>query len=105
MNSRRILPLCIYLVVFMCLPVLAQKTGIDPTLLKRADAGDAQAQLKVGEAYASGISVAQDYSKAASWLQKAGDQGLAPAQFDMGALYEAGNGVQQDDTRAASWYQ
>ena len=105
MTSRRILSLSIYLIVFMCLPVLAQKAGIDPALLKKANAGDAKAQLAVGEAYASGISVPQDYTKAASWLQKAADQGSAQAQFHMGTLCETGNGVPQDYTRAASWYQ
>ena len=61
------------LVVFVCLPVLAQKAAIDPSLLKRANAGDAQAQLKLGEGYLSGISVAQDYAKATSWFEKAAD--------------------------------
>src|SRR5260370_13426270 len=104
MTPRRILPLCIYLVVFVCLPVLAQKAAIDPSLLKKANAGDVQAQLKLGEAYLSGVSDAQDYTKAASWFQKAADQGLGQAQFDMGALYETANRVQQDDTKAASRY-
>ena len=103
--SRRILPLSIYLIVFMCLPVLAQRVGIDPALLKKANAGDAKAQLAVGEAYASGISVPQDFTKAASWLQKAADQGSAQAQFQMGTLCETGSGVPQDYAKAAVWYQ
>lgn len=55
MTSRRFLPLSIYLVALVCLPVLAQKTAIDPALLTKANAGDAQAQLTLGEAYLSGI--------------------------------------------------
>ena len=47
----------------------------------------------------SGISVPQDYAKAASWLEKAADQGLPRRNSISGALYEAGNGVQQDDAQ------
>src|ERR1700722_5273314 len=104
MTPRRILQLFLYLVVFAALPLLAQKKAIDPALQKRANAGDAQAQLTLGETYLSGMSVAQDYSKAASWLEKAADHGLAHAQYELGTLYEAGNGVQQDDARSAVLY-
>lgn len=86
MTLRRALTLSICFSVFGCLPLLAQKAALDPGLLKKAEAGDAQAQLTVGEAYLSGISVALDNAKAVSWLEKASNQGLPRAQFDLGAL-------------------
>src|SRR5580692_5391984 len=104
MMSRRLFPFSIYLLVLVCFPVLAQKKAIDPALQEKANAGDARAQLTLGEAYLSGISVQQDYTKAATWLQKAADQGQAQAQFDVGSLYQSGLGVPQNDARAAALY-
>ena len=104
MTPRRALSLSTFLGVFLSLPLLAQKAVLDPGLLKKAESGDAQFQLKVGEAYLAGITVPLDYSKAFSWLEKASNQGLSRAQFDLGSLYESGNGTTQDTTRAATLY-
>jgi TPR repeat protein len=61
-------------------------------------------QLKMGEAYASGDGVAQDYAEAAIWFRKAAEQGDPFAQIDLGDLYISGDGVAKDDAQAVAWY-
>lgn len=78
---------------------------INPEELKsKADAGDADARMKLGAAYANGRSVKQDYETAASYYRLAADQGHAGAQIALGELYETGQGVPRDETEAARWY-
>ena len=47
------------------------KGGIDPALLKRAEAGDADAQMKLGKQLVKGISVRQDLEAAEKWFDRA----------------------------------
>src|ERR1035437_6813634 len=68
----------------------AQQTGIDPVLLVKANAGDAAAQVAVGENYAAGKGVAQDYKAAAGWYQKAADKGDIGGEVHLAALYREG---------------
>jgi Sel1 repeat len=78
---------------------------INPEALKaRAEGGDAEAQMKLGAAYAKGEVVKLDYTQAAKWYRQAADQGHAGAQNALGELYEAGQGVTRDATEAAKWY-
>ena len=52
-----------------------------------ADNGHIDAQYIVGRMYYLGEGVTQDYSKAASWFDKAANQDDAVAQFDLAMLY------------------
>lgn len=61
-----------------------------------AEQGDAAAQFKLGEAYATGTGVPQDYAQAAGWLRKAAAQGSADAQYGLGVMYRDGMGFPQD---------
>src|ERR1017187_10969115 len=84
----------------------AQQTGIDPVLLVKANAGDAAAQVAVGENSAAGKGVAQDYKAAAGWYQKAADKGDIGGEVHLAALYrDGGKGFQRDMVQAAAWYQ
>ena len=74
-------------------------------LLKRAEAGDAGAQFKLGLMYAKGESVPKDTLKAAELWQKAAAQGNAGAQISLGAIYAKGEGVRKDAVKAIDWYQ
>ncbi len=69
-----------------------------------AEAGDAQAQIMLGEAYNAGVGVEQDYEQAVYWHQEAAEQGHADAQFQMGSNYSYGIGVEQDGEQAAYWW-
>ena len=61
-------------------------------------------QNKLGEKYASGTGVAQNYVKAVDLYRKAAEQGYAIAQFNLGEMYEKGKGVSQSDEQASRWY-
>ena len=48
----------------------AQQAGIDAAVLAKANAGDAAAQVAVGESYAAGKGVARDLKLAAEWYER-----------------------------------
>jgi uncharacterized protein len=71
--------------------------------LPLADQGDALAQTTLGEMYASGKGVPQDYAQALVWLRKAADKWFAPAQDDLSWMYVEGQGSPQDYVIAYMW--
>jgi hypothetical protein len=82
-----------------------QPAGIDPTLLAKATKGDVAAQVTVGESYASGTGVTQDYKMAAEWYRKAADKGDIAGELHLAALYrDGGKGFARDLVQAAEWY-
>jgi uncharacterized protein len=84
--------------------VLGQSTGIDQTLLDKANKGEAAAQVAVGERYAAGADVTQDLKQAAEWYRKAAGQGNAAGEVHLAELYRDGRGVERDKAQAADWY-
>ena len=59
----------------------------DATVAKlraRANAGAADSQFLLGQAYYNGQGVPQDYEQAVAWYRKAAEQGDADAQFSLG---------------------
>jgi TPR repeat protein len=70
----------------------------------KAETGNPEAQHSLGEIYAEGKQVRQDYAEAVKWYRKAADQGLAKAQYNLGVLYDIGQGVSKDEAEAAKWY-
>jgi TPR repeat protein len=58
-----------------------------------ADLGDASSMFNLGQGYANGLGVAQDYDKAREWFEKAADKGHAGAMVNLGVTYEKGNPV------------
>ena len=70
----------------------------------QAEGGDAEAQNYVGEIYLKGLGTDPDYSKAASWFEKAAAQGSRRARINLGYLFEQGLGVQQDISKALNLY-
>ena len=73
--------------------------------LPSAEAGDSEAQTRVGEIFEQGIDGNPDYTRAAEWYRKAAEQGNSKAQFYLGTLYEKGLGVPQNFDLAMEWYQ
>jgi TPR repeat protein len=73
-------------------------------LMKRAEQGNASAQLDLGLMYGNGQGVLQDYTQAARWFREAAEQGNVAAQFNLGVVYSDGKGVPQDFTQAIQWY-
>jgi len=72
-------------------------------LRKLADAGDADAQWRMGVRYHTGAGVPQDDRQAVQWFLRAAEQGHVGAQATLGAYYSAGRGVPQDFSRAYFW--
>lgn len=66
---------------------------------KGAEAGNAEAQLKLGNAYSVGKGVPKDAAQAVTWWRKAAEQGNATAQRKLGASYLNGEGMRKDPTR------
>ncbi|HSF66677.1 MAG TPA: tetratricopeptide repeat protein [Nitrospiraceae bacterium] len=69
-----------------------------------AEQGHAGAQYYIGLLYDFKKGVAQDFSMARLWYEKAAAQGHAGAQNNLGGLYEFGHGVPQNDVLAYMWY-
>jgi TPR repeat protein len=87
--------------------------SLDQATLARANAGDAGAQIQMGDqsrAAASAIEhdpdqSAEKYQAAAAWYRKAADQGSITAQLRLAELYrDGGKGFPRDMAQAAEWY-
>ena len=78
--------------------------------LNSARAGDARAMVEVGEAYARGVGVGQDYGHAMDWFRKSAGLGNAEAMNQIGNLYFTGSGISrgpgvpQDYSEAMKWF-
>jgi TPR repeat protein len=59
----------------------------------------------LGVIYYHGQGVAQDYSKAREWYEKAADKGDADAMSNLGVIYYHGQGVAQDYAKAREWFE
>ncbi|MBB3046274.1 hypothetical protein FHR99_000510 [Litorivivens lipolytica] len=69
-----------------------------------AKAGDAEAQVNVGEIFEKGLGTEPNYEAAAIWYQKAADQGNERGLFNLGTLYEQGLGVEANKLKALNLY-
>lgn len=72
--------------------------------LKKAEAGDVAAMVKVAITYqSSDYGLPQDFKKAFSWAEKAANKGSVQAMALIGSLYNRGDGVEEDDQKAFTW--
>lgn len=97
--------------IYTLVPAVAQTGVLDPALLTKASAGDAAAQVQVGESQAAGggqartaKQLAEDYRQAAEWYRKAAAQGDIAGEMHLATLYRDGKGVARDMEQAAGWY-
>jgi hypothetical protein len=72
---------------------------------RAAAGGQAQAQRAMGDRYARGDNVAQNWFEACRWYDLAAQQGDAEAQCALAACYASGNGVKKDMARAFIWFE
>ncbi len=77
----------------------------DDWLVHAAREGLAQAQYELGDRYAKGLRIEQDWVLAADWFARAAAQGNAPAQCALGACFADGLGVKKDFSRAIATYE
>jgi TPR repeat protein len=69
-----------------------------------ADAGNAPAQLRLGDLYADGKGVPRDAAAAEGWYEKAALQGDTAAQLKLGAIYANAGGTARNNNLAYVWY-
>ena len=112
MNVRQLLVLPLFpILLLVASPSSATAAGA-PTpspaeiqrLTTRAQAGDAQAQFELGQAYSSGEGVERNDVTAMSWFRKAADQHHAEAWKRTGDLFIRGDGIDYDMDKAVTAY-
>jgi hypothetical protein len=87
-------------------PQLDIISDVDLQQLKTLAAqGHASAQTQLGQLYANGRGVPQDYATARGWYEKAAARGHAGAQAQLGQLYANGKGAPQDYQKARQWWE
>jgi TonB family protein len=84
--------------------VRAVEVDAPDVVLKKAEAGDAAAQLALGIA-AEDNEAKPDYATAAKWYQRASAGGSGQADWQLGMLYETGDGVAQSYAEARACYE
>ncbi|HTM08741.1 MAG TPA: tetratricopeptide repeat protein [Verrucomicrobiae bacterium] len=86
----------------------ARERGNDVQEIERsrrlAEQGHQWAQRRLGQMYAEGKGVPQDFAEAIKWYRLAAAQENAPAMYSLGLAYEKGQGVPQDFDEAVKWY-
>lgn len=78
-------------------------TEFDRTKAK-AEAGDPEAQARLGFFYEFGEGVSKNLKSAVNWYFKAADQGNREAAFNLAGCYLNGVGVKQDAAKAVEVY-
>jgi TPR repeat protein len=72
---------------------------------RAAAAGQAQAQCTMGDRYAQGAGVAQNWFEACRWYERAAQQGDAAAQCALAVCYADGKGVKKNMAHAFIWFE
>ena len=103
MNSRLVVLVVAAWLAFPLAPCLADNASL-AEIRAKAERGDVDAQLLLGEEYHEGDRVPRDYAEAAKWMRKAAEQGNASAQFGLGLMYDHGEGVARDYAEAVKLY-
>jgi TPR repeat protein len=83
--------------ITLFLPILLVCNGCTETSVKLAvitnlaESGDAAAQTMLGNMYAAGAEVPQDFAEALRWFSQAAEQGHSEAQYFLGVIYSGGH--------------
>ena len=73
-------------------------------ITKLAESGDAVAQSRLGNIYAEGSEVPQDFALATQWFNKAAEQGDPEAQYYLGVIYSGGFVAPPDYFEGYVWF-
>ena len=73
-------------------------------VIPQAQAGDGDAQNRIGEMYEFGQGVARDNDEALKWFRSAAEQNVVAAWHNLGRSYNFGTGVDQNYEMAEQWY-
>ena len=87
---------------------LVQGQKVEPAFsntLANAQAGDANAQVALGNVFAEGLyGVPQNDAEAFRWYERAAEAGNSMGEFMLGSCYEQGKGPAKSFSEAAAWY-
>jgi TPR repeat protein len=72
--------------------------------LPKAEAGDLQSMVRVGEAYIQGSGTTPDATKGREWITRAANKGSGEAMYVLAELYNTGLDVEMDIAKAYEWY-
>jgi uncharacterized protein len=94
------------------LPATAQSYAPDAVLVAKANSGDDDAQISIGEGFAAAAAnehnaaqAGEEYKQAAEWYRKAAEQGSAAGRLHLAALYrDGGKGFPRDLAQTVAWY-
>ena len=88
------------------LPDVSEDSNDAASITRKAEAGDLEAQVTLGDSYGGreNYGLKRDLALAAQWYRKAAEKGHREAQHKLGMCYSFGQGIPQDDAAAAQWY-
>jgi TPR repeat protein len=92
--------------VSVLLVAMLSQLGLPPdiaTLKARAEAGDTEAQVRLGVAYASGNGTTANDTEAVKWFRKAAEKGDAAGEYSLGDMYITGRGVAANLAEGVKW--
>ncbi|OAN43713.1 hypothetical protein A6A05_05045 [Magnetospirillum moscoviense] len=69
-----------------------------------ATAGNAAAQVLLGNVYRQGLGIEADEVEAVAWYTKAANQGDVRGAFSLAVMYDLGLGTRKNDKEALRWY-
>ena len=81
-----------------------KKSQAFKNLLRAAEQGVPEAQIRVAEYYATGRYVKKSRKKAFVWYERVAQNGHLPAQEFIAECYEKGRGTIKNDENAYNWY-
>ena len=99
---RRILAIVLWLIALGTVNVASAETPIE--LTKQCQKGKAESCGTLGDFYAIGLGVTQDYAKAVELYRKACEGQATAGCTNLGRMYENGNGVRQSVEDALRFY-
>jgi len=102
-SGRRVLIVALLVLVAFA-PRGVQAQTVLENLRARVARGEAEAANTLGNMYAFGQGVGQDFAEATRLYQIAADGGLPVANFNLGLMYETGRGVAPDAGAAFRFY-
>lgn len=73
-------------------------------LKKAAEQGDSHKQYEVGEYYAKGDPLHEDWEKALPWYIKSANLGYCKAQYQLAVCFASGLGIGEDERQAFAYY-
>ena len=72
-------------------------------LMVKANDGDANACVLLGDKYREGDSTIQDYQSAKKWYEEAAEKGHADGQYSLAAMFAEGLGSEKNLLNAHMW--